>query len=92
MVCWRLGTSSGRLMIGEWGPCRWGRRRERPPSHHRFHASRPPPPTSGRASFYSTLQACLGTAKQPSLGRNCLNWRALAGWAGWQVPRPWPQA
>lgn len=25
--------------------------------------------------LYSTLQARLGAAKQPSLGRNCLNWR-----------------
>lgn len=36
------------------------------------------------------LQARLGTAKLPSLGRNCLN--ACPGWLAGQVPRPWPQA
>lgn len=36
--------------------------------------------------LYSTLQARLGTAKQPSLGEKLLEL------AGWQLPRPWPQA
>lgn len=38
MGCWRLGTSRRRLLIGGGVPGAGGRRRERPPSHGRFHA------------------------------------------------------
>lgn len=78
--------------VFDWraAPWRWGRRRERPPSYRRFHAFQAAAANFWQGLLYSMLQARLGTAKLPSLGRNCLN--ACPGWLAGQVPRPWPQA
>jgi hypothetical protein len=87
MGCWRLGTFGERLIIGGQPPgvgegagkgllptvasMRPGRCRQLLAG-----------PWQGQGLHYnSTLQARLGTAKLPCLGRNCLKW------AGWQVLR-----
>lgn len=54
-------------------PWHWGKRRERPPSHRSLPCIQAAAANFWQGLLYSMLQARLGSAKQPSLGRNCLN-------------------